>query len=114
VQSEHTATRVMIFLSEDDRHAHHGLHDELLARARETGIAGATVWRGIEGFGPSRRVRTNRFPDANSGLPVALELIDDADVVGSFLSVVSELAPGSLVTTEEVRTIRFHDAATSK
>jgi hypothetical protein len=95
----------MVFLSEDDRLHHRGLHETLLSKARENGIHGATVWKGIEGFGPSRRMRTSRFPDANTGLPLAVELIDDADRIESFLAVVHELAPGSFVTREEVRIV---------
>lgn len=97
------AVRVMVYLSEDDRHHHHGLHDSLLKRALEIGIVGASVWRGIEGFGPSGRVRTARFPDANTGLPLVVEVIDDAEHIEQFLCVVSELAPWSLVTKEIVK-----------
>ncbi|HEY1763021.1 MAG TPA: DUF190 domain-containing protein [Acidimicrobiales bacterium] len=100
------AVRIMVFLSEDDRHHHHGLHEMLLNRALELGIVGASVWRGIEGFGPSGRVRTARFPDANTGLPLVLEVIDTEDHVDEFLRTVSELAPGSLVTKESVRLSR--------
>ena len=101
------ATRVMVFLSEDDRVAHHGLHEALLNRAREDGMAGATVWRGIEGFGASGRFRTARFPDAATGLPLALELIDAPERIEAFLQVVRELAPGCFVTREQVQMTRF-------
>lgn len=103
---DEAATRIMIFLSEDDRHHHHGLHETLMTKARETGILGATVWRGIEGFGPGGHIRTSRFPDANTGLPLVVELIDSSDRLNDFLSTVHELAPGSLVTTEQIRVIR--------
>ena len=101
------ATRVMIFLSEDDRVGHHGLYDELLNRAREDGLAGATVWKGIEGFGSSGHFRTNRFPDAVVGLPVAIELVDSSERIEAFLPIVAELAPGSFVTREAVEITRF-------
>ena len=97
------ATRIVVFLSEDDRSGHHGLHETLLNRAREDGLAGATVWRGIEGFGASGRIRTSRFPDAMIGLPVTVELVDTPERIEAFLPVVKELAPGSFVTREEVR-----------
>jgi hypothetical protein len=106
MSDEDAAVRLMIFLSEDDRLHHRGLHERLLTRARENGIIGATVWRGIEGFGPSGHVRTSRFPDSTTGLPLALELIDSAERIENFLEVVHELAPGSFVTSEEVRIIR--------
>lgn len=102
-----TATRVMVFLSEDDRAGHQGLAELILARAREEGMAGATVWRGIEGFGASGRLRTARFPDAITGLPMAVELIDASERVDAFLPTIRELAPGSFVTREEVTTVRF-------
>ena len=101
------ATRIVIFLSEDDRLGHHGLHEALLDRAREDGMAGATVWRGIEGFGSSGRIRTSRFPDAMLGLPVTVEIVDSPDRIESFLPVVKELAPRSFMTREEVRVTRF-------
>jgi PII-like signaling protein len=101
------ATRVVIFFSEDDRARHRGLHEALLDRAREDGMAGATVWRGIEGFGASGRVRSARFPDSAMGFPLALELIDVPERIEAFLAVVSELAPGSFVTREQVQMTRF-------
>lgn len=104
------ATRIVIFLSEDDRSGHHGLHEALLNRAREDGLAGATVWRGIEGFGGSGRMRTDRFPDAVIGLPMTVELVDSPERIEAFLPVVKELAPGSLVTREEVKVTRFDTA----
>jgi uncharacterized protein len=100
------AIRVTIFLSEDDRHHHHGLHEVILNKALESGIVGGSVWRGIEGFGPSGRVRTLRFPDANTGLPLVVELIDSAERIEEFLRTVGELAPGSLVTKEPIRLSR--------
>lgn len=101
------ATRIVIFLSEDDRSGRHGLHQALLDRAREDGLAGATIWRGIEGFGSSGRIRTGRFPDAMIGLPVTVELVDSPDRIEAFLPVVKELAPRSFVTREEVTVTRF-------
>ena len=95
--------RVMVFLSEDDRAGHRGLDQVLLERARQCGLSGATIWRGIEGFGSSGRVRTNRFPDMARGLPVVLEAIDLPDRIESFLAIVSEVAPNALVTREQVQ-----------
>jgi len=101
------ATRIMIFLSEDDRLGRHGLHQAIVDRARDDGMAGATVWRGIEGFGSSGHVRTMRFPDAATGLPLAVEMFDSPERIEAFLPVVRELAPGSLVTREEIRMTRY-------
>ena len=107
---DQVGTRIVIFLSEDDRVGRHGLPETLMRRAREDGLAGATLWRGIEGFGASGHVRTTRFPDASVGLPLALELVDAPERIEAFLGVVRELAPGSLVTRERVEMTRFDPA----
>ena len=106
VAMDETAIRVTIFLSEDDRLHHHGLHEVIVARAHEEGVLGATVWRGIEGFGPNGHLRTSRFPDANTGLPLVVEFIDEPSRVDKLLAILAELAPDSLVTTESVHVIR--------
>ena len=101
-----TATRMMVFLSEDDRSGHRGLDEAIITRAREDGMAGATVWRGIEGFGTSGHLRTSRFPDAATGLPLVVELFDLPDRIDAFLPVVRKMAPTSLVTREQIQLIR--------
>lgn len=101
------ATRIMVFLTEDDRIGHRGVHEAIVQRAREEGMAGASVWRGIEGYGASGRIRAARFPDAAAGLPVVVELIDAPERVDAFLRVVHDLAPGCLVTRDEVTMTRF-------
>jgi PII-like signaling protein len=95
-----------VFLTDEDRSGHHGLHQVLLERARDEGLAGGTVWRGIEGFGRSRTIRSNRFPDSTLGLPLILEFIDSEEKIASFLPVLAELAPASLVTRETVQLSR--------
>jgi PII-like signaling protein len=100
---DRNAARINVFLSEDDRIGHHDLHKVVLDRAREAGLAGGTVWRGIEGFGRSGIVRTARFPDATLGLPLMIELIDSPEKIDAFLPTLTDLAPSSLVTRSSVR-----------
>lgn len=101
-------TRLTVFLSEEDHAGSRGLHEALLERAREDGMAGATVWRGIEGFGRSGRLRTPRFPDAPTGLPLVVEVIDVQERVDAFLMVVERIAPRAIVTMKSVRMTRHH------
>lgn len=96
----------MVFLSEDDRAGRQSVADMLLQRAREAGLAGATIWRGIEGFGPSGRLRAARLPDLDRGLPLVVEVIDDDADIADFLPVVRQLAAGALVTLETVQVSR--------
>jgi uncharacterized protein len=107
MRTEEDGTRVLVFLTEDDRADHHGLHQVILERAQAEGIAGATLWRGIEGFGSSGNIRSNRFLDSTTGLPLVLELIDSPERIEAFLPVLAELAPRSLVTREPVRMSRI-------
>jgi hypothetical protein len=97
------ATRMMVFLTEDDRRGHHSLAEFLLKRAREEGLAGATIWRCAEGFGPRGHLRAERLPDLARGLPLVLEVIDEVDRIEQFIPVVREFADGALVTLEPVR-----------
>jgi PII-like signaling protein len=107
MRTERDGTRVVVFLTEDDRAGHHGLYQVILDRALADGIAGATLSRGIEGFGSSGNIRTNRFPDSTTGLPLLLELVDSPERIEAFLPVLAELAPRSLVTREPVRMSRI-------
>jgi PII-like signaling protein len=81
---------------------HAALFEVILREAKAFGLRGATVWRGIEGFGVSGQVHTNRFPDANDDLPVIIELIDAPEQIDLFLSSLTVLTAASLVTKESV------------
>ncbi len=107
------ATRLVIFLGEDDHLGRRHLYEVLLERAREEGMAGATVWRGIEGFGVSGRVRAGRFPDALRQPPIAVEVLDGPEQVDAFLGAVRELAPHCLVIRETVRMTHFRSSPAS-
>jgi uncharacterized protein len=98
-------TRLMVFCSEDDRAGNRRLSDTLVERASEDGMAGATVWRGVQGFGASDRERRSRFPYWGEGLPLVVEVVDTPERVEAFLSVVKRLAPGCLVTREQVHAV---------
>ena len=96
------ATRLVVFLTEDDRTGHRSTAEALLERALAEGLAGATIWRGVEGFGATGHLRAARLPDLARGLPLVLEVIDEQRRIEAFLPVVREIARGSLVTTEPV------------
>jgi hypothetical protein len=100
--------RLQVYSTEDDRVGHRSAADALLEAAREDGLAGATVWRASEGYGRSGVLHTSRFPDAARGLPLVVEIVDAAEKVSAFLSVVADLAPGALTTIEAVQLARHH------
>lgn len=100
------AVRLMVFLTEDDRVGPRLVVDLLVERAKRAGLAGATVWQGIEGFGRSGHLRAERLVDLARGLPLVLEIIDGEDAIAAFVPTVQEVAPGALVTLEPVEVSR--------
>ena len=105
MQDNNVATKLTIFLREDDHVQHTALFEVVLREAKDFGLKGATVLRGIEGFGVSGQVHTNRFPDSNDALPVIVELIDTPDQIDRFLASLTVLTAASLVTKESVQLI---------
>lgn len=101
------AVLLRIFVGEDDRHRGRPLYQAIVDRAREAGLAGATVLPGPEGFGRSRYVRSELNIDAGSRLPMIVEIVDGEDRIDRFLPVVQEMVESGLVTLEKVRAIRY-------
>lgn len=101
------ATRLTIYLGESDTWHHKPLYTELVRRAHAAGLAGASVFRGIEGFGTSSEVHTTRLLSLSEDLPVAVVIVDTPERIESFLPQVDEVVAEGLVTTDEV-TVMVH------
>ncbi len=104
---EGPATRLTIFIGEADQHHHRPLSTEIVHRAHAAGLAGATVMRGIEGFGLSSRVHTSRIVSLSSDLPVAVIVVDSADRIDTFLPELDELITEGLVIRDEVHVVSY-------
>lgn len=105
------AKLLRIFLGETDKMGHTALYEVLVKEAKKAGLAGATVWRGISGFGATSRIRTARILDLATDLPIIIEIADDADKLDRFLPVLHDLFEsadcGGLVTVENVQVIKY-------
>ncbi|MEX0745813.1 MAG: DUF190 domain-containing protein [Phycisphaeraceae bacterium] len=99
---EGPGTRLTIYIGESDQHKHRPLYHEIVQRAREAGLAGATVLRGIEGFGASSRLHTARILTLSEDLPVVIVIVDRTDRIQTFLPVLDELIGEGLVVSEQV------------
>ena len=95
-------TLLRIFVGESDHAGRRPVWEELLLRAREAGLAGATVTRGIAGYGASSVVHTTKVLRLSQDLPVVIEIVDRAEAVEAFRPVVEELVTEGLVTAERV------------
>lgn len=102
-----TALRATIFVGENDMWHHTPLFSEIVHRAHTAGLAGASVFRGGEGFGTSSKIHTTRLLSLSEDLPVAVVIIDDAERVRAFLPQLEELVAEGIGTVEEVEVIRY-------
>lgn len=100
-----------IFVGESDRLDHKLLYEAILVAAREKGLAGGTVLRGIMSFGASSRIHVARIIELSEDLPVVIEIIDQSDKIDQFIPVANELfercGRGGLITTEKVDVIYY-------
>jgi PII-like signaling protein len=96
------AKRLTIVVGEQDRAGHHSLATEIVHRAHAAGIAGATVIRGVEGFGKSNHIHTTRILSLSDDLPLMIVVVDSAEAIERFIESVLPLVEGGLVTVEDV------------
>ncbi|HVP38516.1 MAG TPA: DUF190 domain-containing protein [Candidatus Saccharimonadales bacterium] len=96
-----------IFVGESDKHEGRPVYEWLVRKAREHGLAGATVVRGIEGFGAHSRLHTAKILRLSEDLPVVVEIVDTEEKIEAFLPVVDQAVAEGLATVEKVR-IRFY------
>jgi PII-like signaling protein len=101
------ALRVTIFIGENDTWHHRPLHSEIVHRAHAAGLAGASVFHGVEGFGASSRIHTSRLLSLSEDLPVAIVIVDTEDRVRAFLPQLDSLVTGGLVMVDEVEVVRY-------
>ena len=106
-------TLVRIFIGEGDQWHRKPLDRALIERLRSAGFAGATVIRGIAGFGANSVIHTANLVDLSADLPVLIEVVEDAEHVERLVSILDEMiGGGALVTLEKVRVLRYAAAPT--
>jgi uncharacterized protein len=100
-----------VFIGESDRIGHQPLYEAILLSARETGLAGGTVLKGIMSYGASSHIHLARLIELSEDLPIVIEIIDSAEKIDAFLSVVNGLfekcGKGGLITLEKVDVLYY-------
>ena len=103
-------TMVRIFFGESDKWHQQSLEAALLERLRREGFAGATVFRGVAGFGANSVIHTTRLLDLSSDLPVVVEIVDSEEHIQKLFPILDEMLNDGLVTVEKVRVLRYSPA----
>ncbi len=104
---EGSARRLTIYVGESDQWDHRPLYKAIVETLRERGMAGATVMRGIEGFGKTSRIHTASILRLSEDLPIVIEVVDTAERIGSALPLIHEMVSRGLVTLEDLEVITY-------
>lgn len=104
--STRPARRLTIFVGEADQYRHRPLYTQIVHRAHARGLAGASVFRGVEGFGASSRIHTSRLLSLGEDLPVAIVIVDAPEKIDAFLPELDDLVTEGLVTLDDVEVYR--------
>jgi PII-like signaling protein len=100
-----------IFIGESDRHHQQPLYERIVFEAKKAGLSGATVTRGIMGFGANSKVHTAKLFELSSDLPLVIEIVDTEEKIRLFTELVRQLfeesSSGGLITLEKAEVIRY-------
>lgn len=105
------ALRLTVLVGESDQWEHRPVYTEIVRRARDAGLAGASVFRGLEGFGRFQRIHTSRFLSLTEDLPLSVVIIDEEEKVRAFLPQLDGLVSEGLAVVDDVEVVRHfgHD-----
>ncbi len=101
------AERIRIYVGESDKFEGRPLYEMIVEQARRRGLAGATVLRGTLGFGAHSRIQPAKVLRVSAGLPIVVEIVDQADRIAAFLPEIDSMVGKGLVTREPVGIILY-------
>jgi uncharacterized protein len=96
-----------IFIGESDRWHHQPLYEAIVFKAREMGLAGATVLRGPMGFGAKSHLHTTKILRLSMDLPIVIEIVDSEENINKMIPLLDEMVTDGLVTLEDVRVLKY-------
>jgi len=108
--SEKEAVLLRVYVKENDKWEGKPLHMAIVEEAHKQGLAGATVLRGVVGYGTSSQIHTTRLLELSSELPMVIEIVDWEDRMESFLNSVAGMMERGLVTKERVQVMWYQSA----
>ena len=99
------AVRLTILIGEDDQWQHRPLYDEIVRRAHAAGLAGASVFRGVEGYGANNNIHTTRILSLSEDMPIAIMIVDRDPLVREFVAGLREMRIEGSITLEPVEVV---------
>ncbi len=99
--------RLTIFIGEADHYHHTPLATEIVHRAHKAGLAGASVFRGVEGYGASNHIHTTRILSLSDDLPIAIVIVDSDARIQAFLTDLDDLITEGLVIVDDVHVVKY-------
>ncbi|NOX48536.1 MAG: DUF190 domain-containing protein [Chlorobi bacterium] len=96
-----------IFIGENDFHKGHPLYEAIVTKAREMNFAGATVLRGIMGFGAESRIHTTKILRLSDDLPIIIEIVDTKEKIDELIPWLDEVVLEGLITLEKMKVIKY-------
>ena len=101
------AKRLRIYIGESDQWNGQPLATAIIEKCRKDGLAGATIFRGIQGFGANSRIHTTHILDLSSDLPIVIEIVDKSERIAQLLPTLDQMVTEGLITQEEVHVIKY-------
>lgn len=108
------AVLLRIFFGEGDKYQGKPLYEAIVMKAREIGLAGATVLRGPMGFGHSSHVHTAKILRLSEDLPLVIEIVDAEEKIDAFLPMIDPMIGSGLVTLEKVKVLQYGEGQIAK
>ncbi|HON13724.1 MAG TPA: DUF190 domain-containing protein [Treponema sp.] len=109
MHNEEKDTLLRIYIGENDHYKGRPLYEAIVKKARELDLAGATVLRGIMGFGADSRLKSAHILDLSNDLPIVIEIIDNPEQVQKILPFLDEAVTEGLVTMETIQVIKYRN-----
>ena len=109
-----TGTLLRIMIGENDQHQGKPLYEQIVFKAKELNLAGATVIRGILGFGADSRIHTAKILRLSEDLPIVIEIVDTEEKLATLIPFLDETVKEGLITMEKVRVIKYRSSQQAK
>lgn len=111
MENNPNAKLLRIFIGESDKIGHQPMYEKIVFEAKKAGLSGATVLRGIMGYGADSKVHTAKLVELSTDLPVVIEIVDSEEKISKFTEIIElmfeESKSGGLITLEKAEVIRY-------